>query len=199
VARWRSPSRSGRVLGSLLCHGLLINPRPGSAADHDHRHLGVYRGLAEGISQARSVRNYLRMCSSSPGKGNGSECGVQLWILLVAIILAVMRCETPHPFGARFIDRQQENRRPVFPGPPARSIGSSSWSTRCPELSRACRPGYWFPKRVTTTRSDMGTATNSTSLPRVFSAAPAFFGGGWDDLGNRVAWVRISCLKMCWR
>ena len=90
--------------------------------------LALYRGLAEGISQARSVRGYPEWFFVL---GQGEVLGVptQLWILLVAVVVFWIDPVAHDLRPLALCDRPQRDGGALF-GDPA-STASSSSSTRC--------------------------------------------------------------------
>src|SRR5260370_17322839 len=78
--------------------------------------LALYRGLAEGISQARSVRNYPEWFFFT-GQGEWFGVPVQLWILLAGIIGAGIALD-PTPFGPPPYALGHNQTAARFSGPP---------------------------------------------------------------------------------
>ena len=153
--------------------------------------LALYRGLAEGISQARSVRGYPDWFYVL---GQGEVLGVptQLWLLLA--------CR----------GRRRDRARPARPGaaPPTRSA-----PTRSRRASPACRrpdqdrdllrlrpvAARWrrsiFVSRVSTTRSDMGTGIELDAITAVVLGGTSIFGGRGTIVGTMLGLILIQALK----
>lgn len=152
--------------------------------------LALYRGLAEGISKAHSVRGYpdwfFRL-------GQGSILGVptQLWILLIALIVtwiilsrttfgrtlyAIGHNETAARFSGIAVDRIK--------------IIVYSFSGLMAELA-----GYVFVSRVSTTRSDMGIGLELDVIAAVVLGGTSIFGGIGTIGGTALGLVLIQLLK----
>ena len=152
--------------------------------------LALYRGLAEGISQARSVRGYPDWFYVL---GQGDVLGVptQLWILLAAAIVAsVMLAYTR--WG-----------RTVY------AIGSNETASRFSGLSvektklalytasgfAAAVAAVIFVSRVSTTRSDMGTGIELDAITAVVLGGTSIFGGRGTIVGTIIGLCLIQALK----
>jgi rhamnose transport system permease protein len=152
--------------------------------------LALYRGLAEGISQARSVRGYPDWFYVL---GQGEVLGVptQLWILAVAAILASV------------ILAYTRWGRTVY------AIGSNEVASRFSGLSveqtklwlytasgfAAAVAAVIFVSRVSTTRSDMGTGIELDAITAVVLGGTSIFGGRGTILGTVIGLCLIQALK----
>lgn len=152
--------------------------------------LALYRGLAEGISQARSVRGYPDWFYVL---GQGEVLGVptQLWILLVAAV------------GAAIILAYTRWGRTVY------AIGSNEVASRFSGLSvektklalytasgfAASLAAVIFVSRVSTTRSDMGTGIELDAITAVVLGGTSIFGGRGTILGTMIGLCLIQALK----
>lgn len=152
--------------------------------------LALYRGLAEGISQARSVRGYPEWFYVL---GQGEVLGVptQLWILLIAVVLASV------------ILAYTRWGRTVY------AIGSNEVASRFSGLSvertklalytasgfAAALAGVIFVSRVSTTRSDMGTGIELDAITAVVLGGTSIFGGRGTILGTVIGLCLIQALK----
>jgi len=152
--------------------------------------LALYRGLAEGISQARSVRGYPEWFYVL---GQGEVLGVptQLWILLVAIVIfwivlsrttfgralyAIGHNETAARYSAIKVDRIK--------------VIIYSLSGLMSGLA-----GVIFVSRVSTTRSDMGTGLELDVIAAVVLGGTSIFGGVGTIAGTVLGFTLIQLLK----
>jgi rhamnose transport system permease protein len=152
--------------------------------------LALYRGLAEGISQARSVRGYPEWFFVL---GQGEILGVptQLWILLVAIAIfwivlsrttfgralyAIGHNETAARYSAIKVDRIK--------------VIIYSLSGLMSGLA-----GVIFVSRVSTTRSDMGTGLELDVIAAVVLGGTSIFGGIGTIAGTVLGFTLIQLLK----
>jgi rhamnose transport system permease protein len=152
--------------------------------------LALYRGLAEGISQARSVRGYPEWFFVL---GQGEVLGVptQLWILLVAIAIfwvvlsrttfgralyAIGHNETAARYSAIKVDRIK--------------VIIYSLSGLMSGLA-----GVIFVSRVSTTRSDMGTGLELDVIAAVVLGGTSIFGGVGTIIGTAIGLILIQLLK----
>ena len=136
--------------------------------------LALYRGLAEGISEARSARGYPEWFFQL-GQGEFLGIPTQLWLLIVAVII----------FG--IVLARTRLGRALY------AIGNNETGARFSGLTvnrhllfiytfsgfMSAVAGYIFVSRVSTTRSDMGTGIELDVIAavvwagRASSAAPA--------------------------
>ena len=152
--------------------------------------LALYRGLADGISQARSVRGYPDWFFVL---GQGDVLGVptQLWILLLfTVVAAVLLGLTT--FG-----------RTVY------AIGSNEVAARFSGLKvdRAKLLIYAgsglisglaaviFVSRVSTTRSDMGTGLELDVITAVVLGGTSIFGGRGTIIGTALGLALMQAMK----
>ena len=152
--------------------------------------LALYRGLAEGISQARSVRGYPEWFFFF---GQGEILGVpfQLWVLALATFLcAIILAFTP--FGrATYASGANETA--------ARFSGIRVDQTKLLIYTAA---GFFsalaaviFVSRVTTTRSDMGTGLELDVITGVVLGGTSIFGGRGTIAGTALGLILIQALK----
>ncbi|TMJ39458.1 MAG: ABC transporter permease [Alphaproteobacteria bacterium] len=152
--------------------------------------LALYRGLAEGISQARSVRGYPEWFFSL-GQGELLGVPVQLWIFgLLAIVAAVI-------LGLSTFGRATY------------AIGSNAVASRFSGLrvDRTLLLVYTasgliaglaaviFVSRVSTTRSDMGTGLELDVITAVVLGGTSIFGGRGTVIGTLLGLVLMQALK----
>ena len=152
--------------------------------------LALYRGLAEGISQARSVRGYPEWFFQL---GQGEVFGVptQLWILVVAIVVAaVVLARTT--FGRSLYAIGHNELAARFSGIPVDRYKLAIYT-----LSgfMAGLAGYIFVSRVSTTRSDMGTGLELDVIAAVVLGGTSIFGGTGSILGTVLGVILIQLLK----
>jgi rhamnose transport system permease protein len=152
--------------------------------------LALYRGLAEGISEARSVRGYPEWFFVL---GQGEVFGVptQLWILLVAIVIfwivlsrttfgralyAIGHNETAARYSAIRVDRIK--------------VVIYTLSGLMAGIA-----GVIFVSRVSTTRSDMGTGLELDVIAAVVLGGTSIFGGVGTIAGTVLGFTLIQLLK----
>ena len=152
--------------------------------------LALYRGLAEGISEARSARGYPEWFFEL---GQGELLGIptQLWLLIVAVIA----------FG--IILARTRLGRALY------AIGNNETGARFSGLTvnryllfiytfsgfMSAVAGYIFVSRVSTTRSDMGTGIELDVIAAVVLGGTSIFGGTGSIPGTIIGVVLIQLLK----
>ncbi|MGE0008459.1 MAG: ABC transporter permease [Parvibaculaceae bacterium] len=152
--------------------------------------LALYRGLAEGISQARSVRGYPDWFFAL-GQGEIAGVPVQLWIFAVLAVAAaiILGLST---FG-----------RATY------AIGSNAVAARFSGLGVdrtllliytasglvAGLAAVIFVSRVSTTRSDMGTGLELDVITAVVLGGTSIFGGRGTIIGTLLGLVLMQALK----
>jgi rhamnose transport system permease protein len=152
--------------------------------------LALYRGLAEGISQARSVRGYPEWFFFF---GQGEVFGVptQLWILLAAIAVAwVVLARTT--FGRALYAIGHNETAARFSGIPVdrHKLVIYTFSGFMAGLA-----GFIFVSRVSTTRSDMGTGLELDVIAAVVLGGTSIFGGVGTIAGTTLGFILIQLLK----
>ncbi len=152
--------------------------------------LALYRGLAEGVSQARSVRGYPDWFYVL---GQGEILGVptQLWIfgilvITAAVILGYMTFgrvtyavganETAARFSGMAVDRAKL------------LIYTASGSM-------AALAAVIFVSRVSTTRSDMGMGIEMDAISAVVLGGTSIFGGRGTMIGTLLGILLIQTMK----
>ena len=103
--------------------------------------LALYRGLAEGISQAHSVRGYPEWFYVL---GQGDLFGVPTQLVVLVILMWLRGSRSTGRLSAAPSMRSAPTRRRRA-SPRCRSIGSSSSSTRCRAWPRGSRQSCWSP------------------------------------------------------
>jgi rhamnose transport system permease protein len=152
--------------------------------------LALYRGLAEGISEAHSVRGYPEWFYFL-GQGNLFGVPTQLWLLIIGIVVAGVALDRT-TFG-----------RALY------AIGANETAARFSALS-VDRVKLWvytlsgfasglaafvLVSRVTTTRSDMGMGYELDVIAAVVLGGTSIFGGSGTIWGTVVGLVMIQLLK----
>jgi rhamnose transport system permease protein len=152
--------------------------------------LALYRGLAEGISQARSVRGYPEWFFQL---GQGEVLGVptQLWILVAAILVAAMVLART-TFGRSLYAIGHNELAARFSGIPVDRYKLAIYTLSGLMAGLA---GYIFVSRVSTTRSDMGTGLELDVIAAVVLGGTSIFGGTGSILGTVLGVVLIQLLK----
>ncbi len=152
--------------------------------------LALYRGLAQGISQARSVTGYPEWFFWF-GQGRVAGLPVQLWAFIVmAVVSAVVLRSTTlgrslyalgnNPVGAR------------FSGLP---VGRNLLMIYAFSGLMAALAAIIFVSRVTTTRSDMGSGLELDAIAAVVLGGTSIFGGKGSIFGTILGLVLIQLLK----
>jgi rhamnose transport system permease protein len=152
--------------------------------------LTFYRGLAEGIAQARSVRDYPNWFYQL---GQGESFGVpnQLYILVIAtIITAIILSRTT--FGRALYAMGNNELAARFSGIPVdrNKLIIYTFSGLMAGLS-----GYILVSRVTTTRSDMGSGWELDAIAAVVLGGSSIFGGSGSIVGTAIGLILIQLLK----
>jgi rhamnose transport system permease protein len=152
--------------------------------------LALYRGLAEGISQARSVRGYPDWFFQL---GQGEVLGVptQLWILVVAIICAAVILRFT-PFGRALYAIGHNETGARFSGIPVDRYKLMIYTA---SGFMAALAACIFVSRVSTTRSDMGTGLELDVIAAVVLGGTSIFGGVGSILGTVLGFIMIQLLK----
>ncbi len=152
--------------------------------------LALYRGLAEGISEARSARGYPEWFFQL-GQGDFLGIPTQLWLLIIAVIV----------FG--IILARTSLGRALY------AIGNNETGARFSGLTvnryllfiytfsgfMSAVAGYIFVSRVSTTRSDMGTGFELDVIAAVVLGGTSIFGGTGSIPGTIIGVVLIQLLK----
>jgi rhamnose transport system permease protein len=152
--------------------------------------LALYRGLAEGVSQAHSVRNYPEWFFFT---GQGELFGVptQLWILFVGIIVAGVVLDRT-TFGRMLYAIGNNETAARFSGLPVDRVKLTIYTLS----GLAAGVSAWvLVSRVTTTRSDMGIGYELDVIAAVVLGGTSIFGGAGTIWGTVVGLVMIQLLK----
>jgi len=152
--------------------------------------LALYRGLAEGISQARSVRGYPEWFFVL---GQGEVLGVptQLWIFLACAVIAaiVLGMST---FGRATYATGANAVAARFSGIPVDRTILLIYTASGLISGLAA---IIFVSRVSTTRSDMGTGLELDVITAVVLGGTSIFGGRGTIIGTLLGLVLMQALK----
>ena len=152
--------------------------------------LALYRGLAEGISEAKSARGYPEWFFEL-GQGEFLGIPTQLWLLIVAVII----------FG--IVLARTRIGRALY------AIGNNEIGARFSGLAvnryllliytfsglMSAIAGYIFVSRVSTTRSDMGMGIELDVIAAVVLGGTSIFGGTGSIAGTIIGVALIQLLK----
>jgi rhamnose transport system permease protein len=182
----------GLVVGALagLFNGIIITRFRVPPLIATLATLALYRGLAEGISQARSVRGYPEWFFVL---GQGEVLGVptQLWIFLACAVVAaiVLGMSTfgraTYATGANIVAAR-------FSGIPVDRTVLLIYTASGMIAGLAA---IIFVSRVSTTRSDMGTGLELDVITAVVLGGTSIFGGRGTIIGTLLGLVLMQALK----
>lgn len=152
--------------------------------------LALYRGLAEGISQARSVRGYPEWFFFF---GQGEVLGVpfQLWVLALATAICAMILGLT-PFGRATYAIGANEIAARFSGI---RVDATKLRIYAGTGFLAALAAVIFVSRVTTTRSDMGTGLELDVITGVVLGGTSIFGGRGTIIGTALGLILIQALK----
>jgi len=152
--------------------------------------LALYRGLAEGISQSRSVRGYPEWFYVL-GQGDAAGVPVQLWILLAASVAAAgILGLTTFGRAAYAVGANETAARFSGVGVDRTRLLIYTASGLVSGLAAVI-----FVSRVTTTRSDMGTGLELDVITAVVLGGTSIFGGKGTVVGTVLGLVLIQALR----
>ena len=152
--------------------------------------LALYRGLAEGLSQARSVRGYPEWFYTL-GQGELGGIPTQLWLLaVVAIAGAIVLAFTTFGRVTYAIGSNETAGR--FSGMPVERAKLLIYAFS--GLMAGLAATIFF-SRVSTTRSDMGTGIEMDVISAVVLGGTSIFGGRGTMTGTLLGLVLIQTLK----
>lgn len=152
--------------------------------------LALYRGLAEGISQARSVRGYPDWFFRV-GQGEFLGLPSQLWIVILAtLVSAFVLSKTVFGRTLYAIGHNETGAR--FSG-----LAVDRYKLTIYTISgfMAGVASFIFVSRVSTTRSDMGTGLELDVIAAVVLGGTSIFGGTGSILGTVLGVILIQLLK----
>lgn len=152
--------------------------------------LALYRGLAQGISQGRSVTGYPDWFLVL---GQGSLAGIptQVWLLIISTIFAaIILSRTTFGRSIYAIGNNETGAR--FSGI---AVGRAKLLIYGASGLMAGLAGWIFVSRTTTTRSDMGTGLELDVIAAVVLGGTSIFGGTGSIIGTIIGVVLIQVLK----
>jgi len=152
--------------------------------------LTFYRGLAEGIARARSVRDYPDWFY---GLGQGDLFGIpsQLYLLVIATIISgIILARTT--FGRSLYAIGNNELAARFSGIPVNRAKLIIYTFSGLMAGLA---GYILVSRVTTTRSDMGSGWELDAIAAVVLGGTSITGGTGSITGTAIGLVLIQLLK----
>jgi rhamnose transport system permease protein len=152
--------------------------------------LALYRGLAEGISQAHSVRGYPEWFYFV-GQENLFGVPAQLWLLFIAIVIAGIALDRT-TFGRTLYAIGNNETAARFSGLAVDRVKLIIYT-----LSglMAGLSAFVLVSRVTTTRSDMGIGYELDVIAAVVLGGTSIFGGVGTIWGTVVGLAMIQLLK----
>ena len=158
--------------------------------------LALFRGLAEGIAQARSVRGYPEWFYILGQKdfdffGTATVFPNQLFLVVVGII-AIGAALAWTPFG-----RSSTPSATTRPAPASAACPSMRNKFVIYTLSgfMSGLAGWVFVSRVSTTRSDMGNGFELTAITAVVVGGTSIFGGSGTIIGTVLGLILIQLMK----
>jgi len=152
--------------------------------------LALYRGLAEGISQSRSVRGYPEWFFHL-GQGDTAGVPTQVWILLVtAVAAAVILGRTT--FGRATYALGANETAARFSGV---AVDRTKLLIYTASGLASGLAAVIFVSRVSTTRSDMGTGLELDAVTAVVLGGTSIFGGRGTIAGTVLGLVLIQALR----
>lgn len=182
----------GLVVGTLagLVNGVIITRFKVPPLIATLGTLALYRGIAEGVSQARSVRGYPEWFYIL-GQGQVAGVPTQLWIFgLVAVVAAVILGWTTWGRTTYAIGSNEVAAR--FSG---LSVDATKVAIYAASGLAAAVAAAIFVSRVSTTRSDMGTGIELDAITAVVLGGTSIFGGRGTVVGTLLGLVLIQALK----
>ncbi|GGD10326.1 ABC transporter permease [Aureimonas glaciei] len=180
------------VVGTLcgLVNGLIITRFKVPPLIATLATLALYRGLAEGISQARSIRGYPEWFFAL---GQGSLLGIptQLWLFAVvaAVGFYVLRFTT---FGRATYLIGNNEAGALYSGIDV--AGTKLWIYSASGFVSALA-AIVFVSRVSTTRSDMGNGIELDVITAVVLGGTSIFGGRGMLVGTLLGLCLVQVLK----
>ena len=152
--------------------------------------LAIFRGLAFGISQSRSVNGFPESFGFL-GSGELAGLPVQFYILVAVWIVSGLALART-PFGRTLYAIGNNETAARFAGLRVRRVKLLAYT-----LSGLCAAvaGIIFTSRVTTTRPDAGTGLELDVIAAVVFGGTSIFGGRGTMLGTVLGVVTIQLLK----
>ena len=156
--------------------------------------LALFRGLAEGIAQARSVRGYpdwFYILGQKDFLGEATVFPNQLFLVVIGIIgFGAALAWTPFGRSLYAIGNNETGAR--FSGMP---VMRNKFIIYTLSGFMAGLAGWVFVSRVSTTRSDMGTGFELTAITAVVVGGTSIFGGRGTIIGTVLGLALIQLMK----
>ncbi|WP_343420763.1 ABC transporter permease [Candidatus Flexifilum breve] len=152
--------------------------------------LALYRGLALGISEARSARGFPDWFLEI-GRGEFLGAPWQIWILLVGIIFTWLLLSRTI-FGRSLYAMGNNELASRFAGIP---VNRNKWLIYIFSGFASALAAVVFVSRVTTTRSDMGSGMELDAIAAVVLGGTSIFGGSGGIGGTLLGLILIQVLK----
>lgn len=152
--------------------------------------LAFYRGLAQGISEARSVTGYPEWFFEL-GQGEVLGLPTQVFILIISVIISIILLRRTvlgrilYAIGNNAIGAE-------FSGLPVKRTLLLIYTM---SGFMAGLSGVIFVSRFTTTRSDMGSGLELDAIAAVVLGGTSIFGGKGTIIGTVIGLVMIQLLK----
>lgn len=156
--------------------------------------LALFRGLAEGIAQARSVRGYpewFYILGQENFLGDATAFPNQLFLVVIAVV-AIGAALAWTPFGRSLYAIGNNETGARFSGLPVLRNKLFIY-TLSGFMSGVA--GWVFVSRVSTTRSDMGSGFELTAITAVVVGGTSIFGGSGTIIGTVLGLALIQLMK----
>lgn len=152
--------------------------------------LALYRGLAEGISQSRSVRGYPEWFAFF-GQGDLLGIPTQVWLFTLAALAASVTLGWT-TFGRTVYAIGANETAARYSSLPVDRVKLAVYSLSGLMAGTA---GVLLVSRVSTTRSDMGSGWELDAITAVVLGGTSIFGGRGTITGTLLALALIQCLR----
>lgn len=152
--------------------------------------LALYRGLAEGISRAKSVRGYPEWFSVI-GQGTVLGLPTQIWIILLFFVLCAFVLGTTR-WGRTVYAMGSSEQAARFAGLP---VDQTKMAIYAASGFASALAGIIFVSRVSTTRSDMGVGLELDVITAVVLGGTSIFGGRGTIIGTALGLMLIQTLE----
>lgn len=156
--------------------------------------LALFRGLAEGIAQARSVRGYpdwFYILGQENFMGEATIWPNQLFLVVLGII-GIGAALAWTPFGRSLYAIGNNETAARFSGVP---VLRNKFAIYTLSGFMAGLAGWVFVSRVSTTRSDMGTGWELTAITAVVVGGTSIFGGSGTIVGTVLGLTLIQLMR----
>jgi len=152
--------------------------------------MALYRGMALGISEARSARGFPAWFLEI-GRGKTWGYPNQVWVLILAVVITgVILSRTT--FGRSLYAIGNNELATRFAGI---RVQRNKWLIYTFSGFMAGLAAVFFVSRVTTTRSDMGSGMELDAIAAVVLGGTSIFGGSGSIIGTVIGVILIAALK----